>query len=124
MKEGSSLADIGFDPYFEAQLDALDGGRVPARIAIAHGVSYVAWTASGVRNAVIVGRRLATWQVAAERPQVGDWVTGTLSSSGALTIEHRLERRTCLLRRAAGERDEAPDHRRQRRRRRYRERPR
>jgi ribosome biogenesis GTPase len=104
----TSLASIGFDPFFEAQLAALDGGLVPARIAIAHGESYVSWTRDGVRKAVLSGRRLAAWQTAADRPQVGDWVTGTYSdSAGALVIEHLLERRTCLVRRAAGERAEA-----------------
>jgi ribosome biogenesis GTPase len=104
----TSLSSIGFDPFFEAQLEALDGGREPARIAIAHGESYVAWTRDGVRKAVLSGRRMGSWQLAAERPQVGDWVTGTYSdSTGALVIEHLLARRTCLIRRAAGARGEA-----------------
>ncbi|MEA2701210.1 MAG: ribosome biosis GTPase / thiamine phosphate phosphatase [Myxococcales bacterium] len=104
----TSLSSIGFDPFFEAQLGALDGGLVPARIAIAHGESYVSWTRDGVRKAVLSGRRLATWRIAADRPQVGDWVTGTYSdTTGALIIEHLLARRTCLIRRAAGERAEA-----------------
>jgi ribosome biogenesis GTPase len=103
----TSLAAIGFDSFFEAQLGKLDGGLEPARIAVAHGESYISWTRDGVRKAVIAGRRLADWR-GADRPQVGDWVTGTYSqSAGALVIEHLLERRTCLVRRAAGERAEA-----------------
>jgi len=103
-----SLAAIGFDPFFEAQLETLDGGLVPARIAIAHGESYVSWTRDGVRKAVLSGRRVGGWKTAAERPQVGDWVTGTYEeSAGALVIEHLLARRTCLVRRAAGESGEA-----------------
>jgi ribosome biogenesis GTPase len=104
----TSLASIGFDPFFEDQLDALDGGLEPARIAVAHGESYVSWTRDGVRKAVISGRRMAEWRAPAERPQVGDWVTGSYSpSAGALIIEHLLARRTCLMRRAAGVRLEA-----------------
>ena len=103
-----SLEAIGFDPFFEAQLEKLDGGLVPARIAIAHGESYVSWTRDGVRKAVLSGRRVGGWKTAAERPQVGDWVTGTYEdSAGALVIEHLLARRTCLVRRAAGESGEA-----------------
>jgi ribosome biogenesis GTPase / thiamine phosphate phosphatase len=103
-----SLEAIGFYPFFEAQLDGLDGGLVPARIAIAHGESYVSWTRDGIRKAVLSGRRLGSWQLSVDRPQVGDWVTGTYSdAAGALVIEHLLERRTCLVRRAAGERAEA-----------------
>ena len=104
----SNLERIGFDPFFAAQLGELDGGLVPARIAIAHGESYIAWTRAGVRKAILVGRGGASWQTPADRPQVGDWVTGTDSAaSGALIIEHLLERRTCLVRRAAGGRAEA-----------------
>ncbi len=103
-----SLEAIGFSPFFRAQLDALDGGREPARIAIAHGESYISWTSDGVRKAMLSGRNLGVWKTAAERPAVGDWVTGTYSeSAGGLVIEHLLRRRTCLVRRAAGERDEA-----------------
>jgi ribosome biogenesis GTPase / thiamine phosphate phosphatase len=101
------LERIGFGPFFESQLAELEPGLVPARIAIAHGESYVAWTATGVAKALIVGRKLATWQTAADRPQVGDWVAGALSTElGALLIEHRLERRTCLVRQAAADRPE------------------
>ena len=116
-----SLEAIGFDPFFGAQLEKLDGGLVPARIAIAHGESYVSWTRDGVRKAVLSGRRVGGWS-AAERPQVGDWVTGTYEdSAGALIIEHLLERRTCLVQHAhpAGR---GADHRGERRRRRRRQR--
>jgi len=101
------LADLGFDAHFEAALAALEGEPTPARIAIAHGESYVAWTAAGVTKAVIVGSRGQVWQTAAERPQVGDWVAGRVDNSGTLLIDHLLPRATCLLRRAAGERMEA-----------------
>jgi ribosome biogenesis GTPase / thiamine phosphate phosphatase len=101
------LERIGFRPFFAAQLAKLEPGLVPARIAIAHGESYVAWTATGVSKALIVGRKLAAWQTAADRPQVGDWVAGVHSAElGALLIEHRLERQTCLSRQAAAERPE------------------
>ena len=102
-----SLAQIGFDPFVEAQLDALEGGRVPARIAIAHGEGYVSWTGDGVRRGR--ARRPSNGRVAnARRParKVGDWVAGTYSeSAGALVIEHLLARRT--MPRAAGRRARA-----------------
>jgi len=104
----STLAQIGFRPFFADQLADLDGGRVPGRIAIAHGESYVVWTSDGARKGVLPSRRLATWRTAAERPQVGDWVAGSYSGdAGALAIEHLLQRHTCLQRRAAGTRAEA-----------------
>ncbi len=102
------LRDIGFDAHFEAALTAVGGDLIPARIAIAHGESYVAWTADGVKTAVIVGSRSHVWQTPAERPQVGDWIAGRQpDASGPLFIEQLLTRKTCLMRRAAGERMEA-----------------
>jgi ribosome biogenesis GTPase len=106
MTEGGwDLEAIGYDAHFRDRLAALGDALVPARIAIAHGESYVAWASLGTCKAILVGRRIATWQEAADRPQVGDWVAGTYSESAdSLLIEHVLERRTCLVRQAAGER--------------------
>ena len=77
------------------------------RIAIAHGESYVAWTARGACKAVLTGNRLTDWKGAIDRPQVGDWVAGTYSDSlDAFLVAHLLERRTCLIRQASGKRPE------------------
>jgi ribosome biogenesis GTPase / thiamine phosphate phosphatase len=104
VKLAVSLAQAGFDSYFQAEFAELDGDLRPARIAVAHGESYVAWTGEGPCNAIIVGRRLAAWAEATARPQVGDFVAGTcVPGSDDLLIEHVLPRRTCLMRRAAGE---------------------
>ena len=88
-----------------ARMAALSRGAfVPAPIAIAHGESYIAWSRQGICKAVLVGDRGVTWKEAIDRPQVGDWVAGTYSDSAkALLVEHLLERRTCLMRLAAGE---------------------
>ena len=100
-----SLEAIGYDSRFAALLAALGDGFIPARIAADHGQSYIAWAHEVPCKAVIVSRRIASWRQSAERPQVGDWVAGTFSeSTRTLVIEHVLERRTCLVRQAAGER--------------------
>jgi ribosome biogenesis GTPase len=100
-----SLEELGYDPHFESSLAALGGDLTPARIAIAHGESYIAWTREGATKAILVGHRPALWREAAERPQVGDWVAGSRPDpAGPLCIARLLERRTCLMRRAAGER--------------------
>ncbi|MES1172116.1 MAG: ribosome small subunit-dependent GTPase A [Bacteroidota bacterium] len=102
------LERIGYDAHFQTRFNALKGELVPGRIAIAHGESYVAWTREGNKTARLTGRRIADWRQAAERPQVGDWVAGTYSDTAdCLLIEHLLERRTCLVRMAAGDRGEA-----------------
>ena len=51
-----TLAAIGFDSQFESQVAALGGDLVPARIAIAHGESYIAWTERGPCKAVLGGQ--------------------------------------------------------------------
>ncbi len=101
-----TLEAIGFDAHFEGRLAALGGDLVPARIAIAHGESYIAWTARGACKAVL-GSRATKWKSAIDRPQVGDWVAGSFSESlDAFLVAHLLERRTCLIRQASGKRPE------------------
>jgi ribosome biogenesis GTPase / thiamine phosphate phosphatase len=99
-----SGALAGYDSYFQAELAKLQGDLVPARIAVDHGESYVAWTPAGPRKAI--GRRLAARSEPTERPQVGDFVGGAYApGADEFLIEHVLPRRTCLMRRAAGERN-------------------
>lgn len=109
--EHDDLERIGFDAHFQSAFRELgdDAAKlIPARIAVAHGESYLAWTSRGNCKAILVGRRIADWKQPAQRPQVGDWVAGTFSESAdSLMIEHLLPRRTCLMRAAAGERDQA-----------------
>ena len=101
------LEAIGFDAHFQNQIAALGGDLVPARIAIAHGESYIAWTAHGSCKAVLAGNRLTDWKGAIDRPQVGDWVAGSYSDSlDAFLVAHLLGRRTCLIRQASGKRPE------------------
>jgi ribosome biogenesis GTPase / thiamine phosphate phosphatase len=101
-----TLEAIGFDAHFQGQVAALGGDLVPARIAIAHGESYIAWTERGPCKAVLSGSR-AGWKEAIHRPQVGDWVAGNfLESLDAFQVAHLLERRTCLIRQASGKRPE------------------
>ena len=102
-----TLEAIGFDAQFKSQVAALGDDLVPARIAIAHGESYIAWTARGSCKAVLAGNRLTDWKDAIHRPQVGDWVAGSYSDSlDAFLVAHLLERRTCLIRQASGKRPE------------------
>jgi len=102
-----TLEAIGFDAHFRSQVAALGDDLVPARIAIAHGESYIAWTDRGSCKAILAGSRVTDWKEAIDRPQVGDWVAGTRSESlDALLVTHLLERRTCLIRQASGKRPE------------------
>jgi ribosome biogenesis GTPase len=96
----STLASLGYDEFFARQFAALgEPTWVPARIA-AEGQS--SFHLAGCRAALgdLTGKRLQA-QGKLERPVVGDWVVVTEGPERA-QIQRRLERRTALLRRAAG----------------------
>jgi ribosome biogenesis GTPase len=98
-----SLSDLGFGPDFQSQLDTLsDSSLVPARVALEHGSRYLTLTAAGETDAVLAGR----WTFASqERPAVGDWVALLPGEPGR--IVHLFQRRSWLVRQAAGRRTQA-----------------
>ncbi len=100
----TTLASLGFDDFFAKQLAALGGSRVPARIA-AEGQSSFHLLGCRVPLGDLPGRLLHTLHKL-ERPVVGDWVA-VVEGAERATIERVFERRTVLVRRAAGTLDEA-----------------
>ena len=100
----SNLQSLGFDDYFAEQMAAFsDRGWVPARIA-AEGQSSFHLIGSRAPIGDLPGRLLHALGKL-DRPVVGDWVAVTDGDERA-TIQSVLERRTVLLRRAAGTLDE------------------
>jgi ribosome biogenesis GTPase len=100
-----TLESLGYDAFFAERLAAL--GRadlVPARV-IAEGQS--AFHLAGCRAPLgdLPGKLLKTLGKA-ERPLVGDWVAVADGAERA-SIQYVLERRTALVRRAAGTKAEA-----------------
>jgi len=96
----STLASLGFDEFFSSQLAALDDASwVPARVSSEGQSSF---HVSGCRAplADLSGRLLKTLDKL-ERPVAGDWVA-VIDSADRASIQHVFERRTALLRRAAG----------------------
>ena len=96
----STLASLGFDEFFAAQYEALgQADWVPARI-VAEGQS--SFHLAGCRASLgdSSGRLLRT-QSKIDRPVVGDWVA-VIDSDDRASLQHLFERRTTLLRRAAG----------------------
>ncbi len=94
------LASLGFDDFFAEQLVRL--GRpdcVPARIA-AEGQSSFHLAGCRAPLGDLTGRLLKTLGKL-ERPVVGDWVA-VVDGPDRATIQHVFERRSTLLRRAAG----------------------
>jgi ribosome biogenesis GTPase len=96
----TTLASLGFDEFFASQLERLARPDcVPARIS-AEGQS--SFHLSGCRAPLgdLSGRLLASLSKL-ERPVVGDWVA-VIDGPDRASIQHVFERRTALLRRAAG----------------------
>jgi ribosome biogenesis GTPase len=94
------LAELGFRPFFASQLAALyRSDLVPARIA-ADGQSV--WHLLGCRAPIgeLSGRLRGELEGIA-RPVVGDWVAVADGDDRAI-IHHVLDRRTAMIRRAAG----------------------
>ena len=96
----TTLESLGFDDFFANQLAALDGtGWVPARVS-AEGQS--SFHVAGCRAPLAdLSGKLRSSRNKVERPVVGDWVA-VIDGADRASIQHVFERRTALLRRAAG----------------------
>ncbi len=98
------LAALGFDRFFERQLQgSTDGEALPARIAAEHRGLYEVWSATGSGRAQLSGRlRLDLEEAGA--PGVGDWVVlkEAPGPDHTTAIERVLARRTVFTRGAAG----------------------
>lgn len=98
------LTALGFGPFFERQLQALDGRpAIPARIAAEHRGAYEVWSQAGAGPARLAGR-LRREREATAVPGVGDWVL-LADQPGAdriAIIDRVLARRTGFTRAAAG----------------------
>jgi ribosome biogenesis GTPase len=96
----TKLTGLGFDDFFASQLERLANSQwVPARIA-----------AEGQSSFHLLGCRAPLGDLSGtlrgslaktERPVVGDWVA-VIDGADRATIQRVLERRTTLVRRAAG----------------------
>jgi ribosome biogenesis GTPase len=96
----TTLASLGFDDFFASQLERLGNPQwVPARI-VAEGQS--SFHLAGCRAPLgDLSGTLRGSLTKVERPVVGDWVA-VVDGADRASIQRVLERRTTLLRRAAG----------------------
>ncbi len=98
------LSALGFDPFFEQQLESSDGGNaIPARVAAEHRGAYEVWSGAGSGRAQLAGRLRLELDDAGS-PGVGDWVVvkDAPDSDHTTLIERVLARRTVFTRGAAG----------------------
>jgi ribosome biogenesis GTPase len=95
----TTLAALGFSDFFAAQRNALPAEWVPARV-VAEGQSSFHLLGCRAPLGDLSGRLLRS-QHKLERPVVGDWVAVQDGDERA-AIQHVFDRRTALVRRAAG----------------------
>lgn len=95
----TDLAALGFDAFFAAQRDALPAEWVPARVS-AEGQNSFHLLGCNAPLGDLSGRLLRS-QHKLTRPLVGDWVA-VVDGPERASIQHLFERRTALVRRAAG----------------------
>jgi ribosome biogenesis GTPase len=96
----TTLAALGFDEYFSAQHEQrAERSWVPARI-VAEGQSSFHLAGCRAPLGDLSGKLLGA-QTKLDRPVVGDWVE-VIDGAERASIQRVLERRTTLLRRAAG----------------------
>jgi ribosome biogenesis GTPase / thiamine phosphate phosphatase len=93
------LDALGFDPFFAKQREALPPEWAPARVA-AEGQNSFHLLGCRAPLGDLSGRLLRS-QHKLERPLVGDWVA-VIDGADRASIQHLFERRTSLVRRAAG----------------------
>ncbi len=103
------LTRFGWDHDLEALFDDhARAGLVPGRVLTATREIYRLATATGELPAELSGRLRFAAESPADLPAVGDWVAArAYPGDGLAVIDAVLPRRTALVRRAAGRRDEA-----------------
>ncbi len=103
------LTRFGWDPDFETLFEKhAREGLVPGRVLTATRESYRLATAHGELAGELSGRLRFAAESPADLPAVGDWVAArTFPGDGLAVVDAILPRRTALVRRAAGRRDEA-----------------
>jgi ribosome biogenesis GTPase / thiamine phosphate phosphatase len=100
------LKKLGFDQRWRRQFEeraaamAGAGELAPARVSADFGMQLEVISARGRRRAPLAGKFTAGQS---ERPAVGDWVVVRQHDDGSCQVIDRLERRTELVRQAAGE---------------------
>ena len=102
------LTRFGWDPGYEALFENhAREGLVPGRVLTAAREIYRLATPHGELAAELSGRLRFASDVPAELPAVGDWVAArAIPGDGLALVDAVLPRRTALVRRAAGRRDE------------------
>ncbi len=102
---GNDLMALGYGPFFSESFQSLSRPDwAPARVLTSSGARVSIAGASS--NVARLSGKLRHEALAHELPTVGDWVAVSDEPGGLATVHAVLPRRTQLVRRAAGERDQ------------------
>lgn len=103
------LEDLGWDGFFQRQLEAADPELLPARITAEYGGCYGVEHARGEALASISGKFKHTAATTGEMPVVGDWVLlADRPGADRLPIMAVLKRKSKLSRKATEDEVEQP----------------
>jgi len=98
-----SLKDMGWNPFFEAQVSKEDSQNFTiARVAVEYKNHYLLYSGFGELEAEPSGKLLYSASAKSELPKVGDWVLITPYDENKAVIQSVLKRKTCLSRKVAG----------------------
>jgi ribosome biogenesis GTPase len=98
-----SLSDLGWDSFFQTQLDTLidnheGSSLVPARVARAERGHYHLLAERGAFAGELAGKLRHLAEDALDLPAVGDWVVASPGAGGGLSVQRVLARRSALVR--------------------------
>lgn len=103
----STLELYGYDDHFRAAFDALDNSNLSvARVLVEHRGGLRLLFEDGEALGEISGVFRSSARDRIELPAVGDWVAAQRPADGTAIIHHVLPRKTRLVRRAPGDREE------------------
>jgi len=98
-----TLEELGWDPFFQRQLDKEKDGLTPARITAEYAGCYSAEHENGACLAVLGGNIKHLSRLTENLPVAGDWVLlGEIKNSERAQIKKVLTRKTVIARKAAG----------------------
>jgi ribosome biogenesis GTPase len=100
-----SLEDLGWDEYFQSQIESTTHNLISARVADEQRGAYLLYTANRTLDGIMPGRAMHNAEGREDFPAVGDWVLAEpLPGEDRAVIRRVLERRTKLSRKSSGER--------------------
>ena len=103
-----NLTELGWNDFFQGQLDATEEEFIPARVARLDGAGYQLLSEGGNLATTLPGKLRFAATTRADLPCVGDWVlvTELVNEPGKAVMHQLLERKSSFSRKEASVRTE------------------